>query len=156
MLKKMLRLAKTGAQRVNSTLRQSQTNGMLNKLMHSSVMRQVGNGGKFIGSGMSKIYKKYNMSANVHKNYKNIKPFLHRKSVNAGIALVGAAGMTAISVMNGAMSAASNNMATRYLQDSRYSSRLLQHRVGNAAGNSTLNIGNHVGLSLALSHSRHG
>jgi len=81
---------------------------------------------------------------------------LRNRGIQMGAAVVGAAGMTSIAVMNGAMTAAGNNMMTRYMNDNRYSSKLLQHRVGGAAGNSSLNIGNHVGLSLALSKSRHG
>ena len=79
---------------------------------------------------------------------------MRRLSLGSQIA-VGTAGMTAISVMNGGMTAANNNLTAKYMRDSRYSSRLLQHRVGNRMS-SPLNVGNHTGLSLALSSSRHG
>jgi hypothetical protein len=69
---------------------------------------------------------------------------------------LGATAMIGIATMNGGMSAASDQMASRYMRDSRYSSKLLQNRVGKAHGNGSLNIGNHTGLSLSMSRSRHG
>ena len=51
----------------------------------------------------------------------------------AGQVVVGAAAMTAVSVMNGAMSQASDIVLNRYMNDSRYSNRLLSGtRLGGA------------------------
>jgi len=79
-----------------------------------------------------------------------------KKVLSAGTFLVGASAMASVSMMNGGMQAAQQQLASRYMQDSRYSSKLLQSRIGRAAGNSSLNIGNHTGLSLSMHRSRHG
>jgi len=71
-------------------------------------------------------------------------------------ALVGASGMTAISMMSGAVSRAQDIAASRYMRDSRYSGKMMaMTQIGSSAG-SRLSIGNHTGLSLALSKGRHG
>ena len=70
---------------------------------------------------------------------------------------VGAAGMASIAVMNGAIGKMDQIMAQRYMRDSRYSSQMLANsNVGRSVGNGSMNIGNHVGLSLSLSRGRHG
>jgi hypothetical protein len=75
----------------------------------------------------------------------------------AGQIIVGAAAMTSVAVMNGAMNQAQDIVYSRYMNDARYSGRMMgRTRLGSASGNSALNIGNHVGLSLALSKQRHG
>jgi len=89
------------------------------------------------------------------KLYDAVRPVVKPVSY-AGMFAVGATAMTGVAVMNGAMSAASDSMATRYMRDSRYSSKVLQNRVGRARGNGSLSIGNHTGLSLSLSAGRHG
>ena len=168
MLKKMLSSAAKASTRVGASvsgklntakhLMHNQTNSMLNKIMHSSQTFKMNTkaGLSMWGDDILSAPSRYNKSANVHKAYHNVKPLNHSRKFQLGVAAVGAAGMTAISVMNGAMSAASDNLTARYMQDSRYSSKLLQHRVGNAAGSGKLNLGNHTGLSLALSNTRHG
>jgi len=89
------------------------------------------------------------------KMYNAVRPII-KPVAYAGMFALGATAMTGVAVMNGAMSAASDSMATRYMKDSRYSSKILQNRVGRAHGNGALSIGNHAGLSLAMSKSRHG
>ncbi len=80
-----------------------------------------------------------------------------RKMLGGGLFVAGAAAMAGIAFMNGGMSQAQDIMYERYMRDARYSSRLLSNsNVGVASGNSTLNTGNHVGLSLALNKRRHG
>ena len=79
-----------------------------------------------------------------------------RKVGKVGMYSVGAAAMTGVAVMNGGMAAANQNMTARYMRDSRYSSKLLQNRIGSGRNQSAMNIGNHTGLSLSLSSSRHG
>ena len=72
-------------------------------------------------------------------------------------AIVGAAGMVGVSMMNGMMSQAQDIAADRYMRDSRYSSRLLaQTNLGQSSGQSRINLGNHTGLGLALHRGRHG
>jgi len=74
----------------------------------------------------------------------------------AGQAVVGAAAMTAVAVMQGAMSQAQDIVYSRYMNDSRYSNRLLSTtRLGSASGNSPMNPASTMGLSLALHKSRH-
>ena len=87
--------------------------------------------------------------------YNAVRPVI-KPVAYAGMMALGATAMTGVAVMNGAMSAASDSMATRYMKDSRYSSKVLQNRVGRAHGNGNLNIGNHAGLSLSMSKARHG
>lgn len=71
--------------------------------------------------------------------------------------ILGATAMAGISFMNGGMSQAQDIMYERYMRDSRYSSKLLtQTNLGQASGNGSLNMGNHTGLSLSLSKTRHG
>jgi len=79
-----------------------------------------------------------------------------RKMMGGGLFVAGAAAMAAVAIMNGGMSQAQDIMYERYMRDARYTSRLLNNtNVGSASGNSTLNTGNHVGLSLALHKGRH-
>ena len=74
----------------------------------------------------------------------------------AGQVIVGAAAMTSVSIMNGAMNQAVDIMHSRYMNDSRYSHRLLGGtRLGSASGNSPLSPSSTTGLSLALHKSRH-
>ncbi len=133
--KMMTRLAhkgKSGKRAVQKAINARQLNGTLNKTMHSAgrVNRSR--------AGMDKYDMTGGPTGSTTGKYRDFhrksKPLMHRRSLQAGSAIVGAAGMSAIAMMNGAMSAASNNMTARYMQDSRYSSKLLQHRVGNAAG----------------------
>ena len=72
-------------------------------------------------------------------------------------ATIGASAMVGLSMMSGGVGKAQDIMAQRYMQDSRYSSRLLaQSSVGRASANSTFSLGNHVGLSLSMHKGRHG
>jgi len=72
-------------------------------------------------------------------------------------AAVGATAMTALSMMSGAVGRAQDIMSARYLQDSRYSSRMMtQTSIGKAMGKSKMSIGNHTGLSLSMHKTRHG
>jgi hypothetical protein len=80
-----------------------------------------------------------------------------RGAATMGGVLVGTVAMAGISFMNGAMNQANDIMMERYMRDARYSNRLLTATsLGQASGNSPLSLGNHVGLSLALSKTRHG
>ena len=107
------------------------------------------------------IFESFNTLSNINIGRRNIKQLAHAtvshpKMLKAQ-AVVGFAAMTSVAVVNGAMGRAEDIMATRYMRDSRYSSRLLaQTNVGNAMGNSRLSIGNHTGLSLAMHAGRHG
>ena len=75
----------------------------------------------------------------------------------ASAAVIGSAAASADAFMKGGMNQAQDIMMDRYMRDSRYSSRLLtQTNLGSATGNSTISIGNHTGLSLAMSRRRHG
>ena len=70
---------------------------------------------------------------------------------------VGATAMASVAMMSGGMAKMDQIMQQRYMRDSRYSSKLLsQTNVGRSAGNGSLNLGNHTGLSLSLSNARHG
>lgn len=80
-----------------------------------------------------------------------------RAATMTGSILLGTAGMVSVSMMSGAISKAQDIAAERYMRDSRYSSRVLaQSNLGKSSGMSSLNIGNHSGLSLAMHHGRHG
>lgn len=84
---------------------------------------------------------------------------LHKLSNSTlpGQFVIGAAAMTGIAMMSGAVGKAEQIMQERYMRDSRYSSRLLaQTNVGQARANSKISIGNHTGLSLAMHRGRHG
>ncbi len=108
-------------------------------------------GAKMAPGSMAKIPGLYNDA------YKKVAHNAIVKKVTAGSAFaLGSVAMAGISVMNGGMAAAQQNMTNRYMQDSRYSSKLLQNRVGRSSGNGALNIGNHVGLSLSAHRGRHG
>jgi len=101
----------------------------------------------FIGRGVNKLKKLA------------VDPALNAmgRSALVGGAMIGAAGMVGISMMNGMMSRAQDIAADRYMRDSRYSSRnLAMTNLGQSSGTSTMNIGNHAGLSLAMYKGRHG
>jgi len=75
----------------------------------------------------------------------------------AGQVIVGASAMVAVSVMNGAMNQAQDIVYQRYMNDARYSGRMMgRTQLGSASGNSALNPSLTSGISLALSKSRHG
>ncbi len=75
----------------------------------------------------------------------------------SGQILVGATAMSGLAIMKGMMGQANDIMLERYMRDARYSSRVMgKTGLGKASGNSALNLGNTVGLSLALSKTRHG
>ena len=69
---------------------------------------------------------------------------------------VGATAMTAVSMMRGGMQQANAAMMKKYMTDTRFSSKMLNAKVGSTRPDSRLNIGNHTGLSLSLSRGRHG
>lgn len=70
---------------------------------------------------------------------------------------VGSAAMAGISIMQGGLHKMNQVMTERYMRDSRYSTQLLtQTNIGQARGNSSLNLGNHTGLSLSMHKGRHG
>lgn len=127
-----------------STTGKSVPVGRPNRHTYSSVMRSVDVG---LGKGRQKLARMASVVTS---------PAMGR-GVTAGAAIVGAAGMTAVSMMSGMMSKAQDIMAERYMRDSRYSSRMMtQTSIGQSSGQSTLNIGNHAGLGLALYRGRHG
>jgi len=158
------------ANAVAKTMGRNRNNNVLKSMMSSTVKfgeagtKAIGRGVRKIGAGSNTAG--YNMISDVDsvlrsgsnkiaKLYDATRPVI--KPIGYGtIAAVGATAMTSVAVMNGAMSAASDSMATRYMKDSRYSSKVLQNRVGRARGNGSLSIGNHAGLSLSLSAGRHG
>lgn len=75
----------------------------------------------------------------------------------AGQILVGSTAMASVAIMNGAMNQAQDIMYNRYMNDARYSSRLMSRtRIGQASGNSSLSPSSTAGLSLAMSKVRHG
>ena len=69
---------------------------------------------------------------------------------------VGTVGMASLALMNGGMQQSHDIMMQRYMRDQKYAGKLMNMGVGRATGNSSLNIGNHAGLSLSLSRIRHG
>lgn len=79
-------------------------------------------------------------------------PFQHRPYL-----VVGATAMAALGIMNGAMNQANEIMYQRYLTDQRYSRNIMKNAsLGKASKGPRLSMGNHVGLSIALSRNRHG
>jgi hypothetical protein len=79
------------------------------------------------------------------------------KTANTSALVVGASAMAGLAFMKGGMSQANDIMMQRYMKDARYSNRMLtQTNLGSSSGNGPLSMGNHVGLSLALSRTRHG
>lgn len=79
------------------------------------------------------------------------------KTGTASSMIVGASAMAGLAFMKGGMSQANDIMMERYMKDARYSNRMLtQTNLGSASGNGPLSMGNHVGLSLAMSRTRHG
>lgn len=71
--------------------------------------------------------------------------------------VLGTVAMAGVAFMNGAMNQANDIMMERYMRDARYGNRMLSATsLGQASGNSPLSMGNHTGLSLALSRTRHG
>ena len=75
-----------------------------------------------------------------------------------GLLTVGAVGMLSIGIMNGINNGSKDIVLERYLQDQRFSRDILmQSRVGTSMGTSRMNqMGSTVGLSNALSRTRHG
>ena len=109
--------------------------------MHESIR------GSVVGKGWNKLKK---LAVNPVMNAMG-------RGALAGGAVLGAAGMVGVSMMNGMMSRAQDIAADRYMRDSRYSSRnLAMTNLGQSSGTSTMNIGNHAGLSLAMYQGRHG
>ena len=71
--------------------------------------------------------------------------------------VLGVTAMAGVAFMQGAMNQANDIMMERYMRDARYGNRMLSSTsLGQASGNSPLSMGNHIGLSLALSKTRHG
>jgi len=131
--------------------------GFINNILKNN-MTKIGRGlahdAKSVLRTPGKMYKGVGMANSLYKGVMHT-PAMRKVSQLSSFG-VGMTAMTGLAVMNGAMSAASNNVAQRYMTDSRYSSKLLQHRIGKASNNSSLNLGNHTGLSLSLSRGRHG
>jgi predicted ribonuclease toxin of YeeF-YezG toxin-antitoxin module len=76
----------------------------------------------------------------------------------AGVISVGAVGMMSVGIMNGMNNAAKDIVLQRYMTDQRFARDiLLQSRVGMSMGSNRMNqSGSTIGLSNALSRTRHG
>lgn len=95
-------------------------------------------GGKFVASAGKGV---------AQSTFLSHKPYL----------LLGATAMASIGVMNGAMSQANDIAMERYLRDQRYGLNMMRNAsLGKASAGPRLSLGNHTGLSLALSKTRHG
>jgi len=120
------------------------------KTVTKGAMGGLYKGQRFLGKGLHTTGKISNSLYNA-KGVNMVKKITMKSTYT-----VGAAAMTGVAVMNGGMHAATQNMTDRYMRDSRYSSKLLQSRIGKGRNQSAMNLGNHTGLSLSLSKSRHG
>jgi len=91
-----------------------------------------------------------------------ISPMVQHKrggSLPVGRAAIGLgvlSAMTGVAMMRGMYEGMSDSMMNRYLNDQRMSSNVLQRTRVGIGGSRSINVGNHTGLSLALSKSRHG
>ena len=142
----LLKKAKSGYSNAKSAYSGSKLQKMI-QTANTKVVTPAGR--KLFNAGSAGIKTTASMGKKVFAN--------RGKILGGGLFLAGAAAMAGVAMMNGAMNQAQDIMYERYMRDARYSSRLLSNsNVGIASGNSTLNTGNHVGLSLALSKRRHG
>jgi len=165
-MKKIVNRSVDWSRNAGTTVQQmSRSSSSLNKFSHYTAKNA---NGKNIPVGRSRstlqaMHEKIGDSA-VGRGYKKLSNAITSPVANAmgrGVvavgAIVGAAGMVGVSMMNGMMSRAQDIAADRYMRDSRYSSRLLaQTNLGQSSGQSTMNIGNHAGLSLSMYKGRHG
>lgn len=90
--------------------------------------------------------------------FNKVTPPKVRKLGLAGMILTGATAMIGVGMMRGAMSAANDIAAERYMQDQRYTRNVLMNtRVGHAMTNQrNTQYGQLAGLAQALSANRHG
>jgi len=136
-----------------------------NNSVNASVVKQGLSGGNHLrfGSSTKGINKNVlphtskgvalNKSSSLSKTVMN-RTFSAARMTTFGVA---ALAMTSSAIMHGAMNRTSELMVERYLDDQRNVNNLMfRTRVGKSTGGRSLNIGNHTGLSLSLSRSRHG
>ena len=160
--------ARTAAKGLNQkNLQSTIATGMSRgKATAKDVFNRLGDTGTRI-SGLSRgIFNRggRNISHVGGTNPKYLKNVIQQSPVNSmmsrsfqSAAVVGGVGMMGLAFMKGGMNQSHDIMIQRYMQDSRMTSRLLtQTNLGSASGNSTLSIGNHAGVSLALHKNRHG
>lgn len=111
---------------------------------------------KFRGVSQSKVGKA--VGTGISLGGKAVKKTVFSKLGVRGMIAMGAAAMVGVGMMRGAMNAAQDIVAERYLQDQRMSRNVLMNtRVGYSMGAAEMNkYGQTNGLAQALHNGRHG